>query len=127
MANKNIKLSELALTIEKELADYSEDVTENLKKEVRAVAKDAVAKLKATSPRDTGEYASGWKSRVEYESADDIRVRIYNSKKPQLTHVLENGHAKTNGGRVDGIPHIGPVEKEVRDKLDAKVKVVVRG
>ena len=122
-----IKVSDLAQAVAQELADYSQDVTDGVKKEVKQVAKDVVAELKQTSPRNTGDYAKGWKSRVEYESPEDIRVRVYNSKKPQLTHLLENGHAKQNGGRVNGIPHIGPAEQRAEDSLEGKVKVVARG
>lgn len=122
-----IKVSDLAQAVAQELADYSQDVTDGVKKEVKQVAKDVVTELKQTSPRNSGDYAKGWKSRVEYESPEDIRVRVYNSKKPQLTHLLENGHAKQNGGRVNGIPHIGPAEQRAEDSLEGKVKVVARG
>lgn len=122
-----IKVSDLAQAVAQELADYSQDVTDGVKKDVKQVAKDVVTELKQTSPRNSGDYAKGWKSRVEYESPEDIRVRVYNSKKPQLTHLLENGHAKQNGGRVNGIPHIGPAEQRAEDSLEGKVKVVARG
>lgn len=122
-----VKVDGLAQAIAAELAAYDQDVTDGLKKEVRKVAKEMVGQLKQTSPRDSGEYASGWKAKVEYESAQDIRVRVYNAKKHSLTHVLENGHAKVNGGRVEGIPHIGPAEQQAADKLENKVKVVVKG
>lgn len=122
-----IKVSDLAQAVAQELADYSQDLTDGVKKEVKQVAKDVVTELKQTSPRNSGDYAKGWKSRVEYESPEDIRVRVYNSKKPQLTHLLENGHAKQNGGRVNGIPHIGPAEQRAEDSLEGKVKVVARG
>lgn len=125
--DRKIPLQELEIAIVKELSEYSEEVTEGIKREVKSVAKEAVRTLKSTSPRDTGEYAQGWASKVEYESAEDIRVRIYNRKKPQLTHLLENGHAKVNGGRVDGKPHIGPAEQQIENKLQNGVKVVVKG
>lgn len=122
-----IKIADLADAVSRELAAYDQDVTDGVKKEVEQVAKDVVAELKQTSPRNSGDYAKGWKSRVEYESPEDIRVRVYNSKKPQLTHLLENGHAKQNGGRVNGTPHIGPAEQKAEKSLENKVKVVVRG
>lgn len=125
MARK-IPLQELEIAIERELAQYSEDVAEGLKREIKAVAKETVAELKSTSPRDTGEYARGWTYKVEFENAQDIRVRIRNRTKPQLTHLLEYGHAKTNGGRVQGKPHIRPAEQRAEKKLDGAVKVVVR-
>lgn len=125
MARK-IPLQELEIAIERELAQYSEDVAEGLKREIKAVAKETVTELKSTSPRDTGEYARGWTYKVEFENAQDIRVRIRNRTKPQLTHLLEYGHAKTGGGRVQGKPHIRPAEQRAEKKLDGAVKVVVR-
>ena len=120
-------VNDLAEAIAKELKQYSQDIADGLKNEVKQVAKEMVTDLKRASTKKSGKYASGWKDRIEYESNDDIRVRVYNSKKPQLTHLLENGHAKVNGGRVNGIPHIAPAEEEAEKKLDAKVKVVVKG
>lgn len=125
MARK-IPLQELEIAIERELAQYSEDVAEGLKREIKAVAKETVTELKSTSPRDTGEYARGWTYKVEFENVQDIRVRIRNRTKPQLTHLLEYGHAKTGGGRVQGKPHIRPAEQRAGKKLDGAVKVVVR-
>lgn len=122
-----VSIDGLADAVAKELRNYSQDVTDGVKKEVEQVAKDVVAELKQTSPRNKGYYAKGWKSRVEYESPEDIRVRVYNSKKPQLTHLLEHGHAKQNGGRVNGIPHIGSAEQKAEKSLEGKVKVVARG
>lgn len=126
MARK-IPLSDFETAIVKELSEYSDEVAEDIKRDVKRVAKETVQALRTASPRDTGEYAKGWSDKVEYENANDIRVRVYNKKKPQLTHLLENGHAKKNGGRVDGKPHIGPVEQEAEKKLQNGIKVVVKG
>ena len=117
---------QLEIEIEKALKNYSADVAEKVKKEVKDAAKNGVKKLKQTSPKKTGEYAKGWKYKVAYENSENIRVIIYNKNKPQLTHLLENGHAKAKGGRVEGIPHIRPVEKEIEKEIGEKVKVVVR-
>ena len=110
----------------KELKAYSDEVAEGIKKAVNDVAKETVRTLKTTSPRDTGKYARGWTFKVEFESPEDIRVRISNRTKWQLTHLLENGHAKVNGGRVDGKPHIRPAEQAAADKLVGAVKVVIK-
>lgn len=121
-----VTIDGLADAVAKELANYSQDVADGVKKEVRQVSREMVQELKRTSPRDSGQYAAGWRERTEFESAEDIRERVYNAKKPQLTHLLEHGHAKQNGGRVNGKPHIGPAEQEAEKKLTNGIKVVVR-
>ena len=63
MARK-IRLQELEIEIVKELKDYSDEVAEGIKKAVKDVAKETVRTLKTTSPRDTGEFARGWTSKV---------------------------------------------------------------
>lgn len=122
-----VSIDGLAAAVAKELAEYSQDVADGVKNEVKQVAKEMVQELKQTSPRDTGKYAAGWREKTEFESDEDIRKRVYNAKKPQLTHLLENGHAKKNGGRVNGKPHIRLAEQTAEKKLTNGVKVVVRG
>lgn len=121
-----VKVSDLAEAITRELVEYQQEVAGELKKQVKAVAKDTAQQIRANAPKDGGEYSEGWAARVEFESESDIRARIYNKKKPQLTHLLENGHAKVNGGRVNGKAHIGPAEQEAERKLLGKIKVIIR-
>ena len=122
----DISIDDLADTLAEELAGYSQEVTDDLKREVKQVAKEMVAELKATSPRDSGDYASGWTSTTESEGRNTVQVRVYNRKKPTLTHLLENGHAKVNGGRVEGKAHIGPAEQASEKRLENKVVVMVK-
>ena len=124
--SKKINVNELAVTIQLSLQKYSQEVAEGLKEETRKVAKKTVKRLKDTSPKRTGEYAKGWTSKVEYEGADEIRIKVRNRKKPQLTHILEHGHAKATGGRVAGRPHIRPAEQEAEKELLSKVEEIVK-
>lgn len=123
----NIKIGDLANAVVKELSNYQQEVTDDLKKDIRSVSKECLSEIKRESPRDTGEYRKGWRQKVMYESRDDIRITVYNATDYQLTHLLEYGHAKVSGGRVDGKPHIRPAEENAEKKLLKKVKVVVRG
>lgn len=120
-------VTDLAEAIAKELEQYSQDVTDGLKKEVKQVAKECKLEIQQKSPVLTGDYKKGWRDQVEYESGQDIRVVVRNKTDYQLTHLLENGHAKVNGGRVQGKPHIRPAEQNAEKKLLQRVKVVVKG
>lgn len=120
-----VKVDELAEAIARELQEYSEEVTEELKASVQSTAKTCVATLKQTSPKDTGDYAKGWRSRKAYESIHDLRMEVHNATDYQLTHLLEDGHAKVNGGRVEGQPHIQPAADEASRILEKDVKIRV--
>lgn len=122
-----VKVNELAAAIARELAEYKQDVTDGLKRDIKTVGKECAQEIKQNSPKLTGNYRKGWGQRVAYESDNDIRVVVRNKTDYQLTHLLEYGHAKQNGGRVEGKPHIGPAEQHAEEKLMRKVKVVVRG
>lgn len=118
-----ISIDDLADVVAEELREYSEEVSEELKASVKKAAKGAVENLRANSPKDTGDYAKGWASRVAYEDAADIRAEVYNRTDYQLTHLLEDVHAKVGGGRVPGQPHIGPAADEAARRLEEDVQV----
>ena len=117
-----VKINDLALEISKALQTYTAEVTEGLEEAKEKVAKNAVKKLKRRSPRKTGEYAKGWRA-TRVGSA----WVVHNATNYQLTHLLEHGHAKRGGGRVAGIPHIGPTEKEAIQEYLEEAERVIRG
>lgn len=122
-----VKIDGLADAIVKELEEYRQDITDELKREIKTVAKECKQDIQRNSPVLTGSYRKGWQDKVAYEGDDDIRVIVRNRTDYQLTHLLEYGHAKVNGGRVQGHPHIGPAEQRAEEKLMKKVKVVIKG
>jgi len=118
-----IKVSsdELADVISKEITEYSQEVTEALKENITEVANETQSRLKLTSPKRTGKYAKGWKIKKVYENKFDIRFVLFNTRY-QLTHLLEFGHAKQNGGRTRDFPHIGPAEEAATQSLTDRMK-----
>lgn len=124
--SKKIELKDFQKAIIQNLKEYSSEVVAESKKQVQQVGKETVNQLKETSPKRSGDYAKDWKMKKAFENANEIRVQVYNAHHYQLTHLLEYGHAKKNGGRVEAIPHIRPAEQAAAEKLDKKVKVVIR-
>lgn len=123
---KTIKAKDLAVAIENELRNYNKAVAEGIQLAAREAADACVQDIRAKAPRHTGKYRRGWKVKVLFESEDDIRIAVYNQTAPQLTHLLEYGHAKQNGGRVEGKAHIASAEQKAAKRLESRAKVVVR-
>lgn len=107
----------MAKTVETQLTkildEYEDEMVEELSRIAETVAKNTRKLLKRTSPRGSSErhYADGWSVKKGKQLNGGVNVVVYNRTKPQLTHLLEKGHAKVGGGRVEAIPHIAPAEK----------------
>lgn len=113
-----VKMTGLADEIMHCLNEYTDEVIEALDKAEESLAEEGVQELKKTSPRKTGKYARSWTQKK-------FRTKhVIHSKKPRyrLTHLLEHGHAKRNGGRVAAITHIKPVEDKLMKEIPKKIK-----
>lgn len=123
----NISIDQLAAEIAKELSQYSQEVVEKINVSSERVGKAAVQKLKQTSPKRTGAYAKSWTMTTERAVGQPHR-RIVHAKTPyyRLTHLLEHGHAKRGGGRVEGKPHIRPAEEMVIREFMAEVEEAIK-
>ncbi len=121
-----IKIDALGTEIAKMMEEYASEVASDVKAEAKTVAKEAVKELKTTSPEGPGSkkghYRDGWTFKVVEENAVSIGIKIYNKKKPGLTHLLEKGHAKRGGGRVEGKSHIAPVEQQAIEDYEKRLK-----
>lgn len=121
-----IKIDALGTEIAKLMEEYANKVDSDIKAEAKAVAKEAVKELKQTSPEGSGSrkghYKDGWVSKVEKENATSIDIKVHNKLKPGLTHLLEKGHAKRGGGRVEGKPHISKAEKNAIENYEKRLK-----
>ncbi|MFJ7950775.1 HK97 gp10 family phage protein [Lysinibacillus sp. NPDC096418] len=107
-------IGQLAAEINRQLALYANQTDETVQQIAEKTAREGVEELKVKSPKDTGEYAESW----TYKKVRGKFV-VHNKKHYRLTHLLEKGHAKVNGGRVAAQPHIKPVETQmVRDFED---------
>lgn len=108
------------------LEEYSEQISEVVSDAMVDIGKEAVTKLKSTSPKKSGEYARGWRIKKTRANRRNIDVTVYNIKKPSLTHLLENGHVIRNKygtfGRVGGRKHIEPVAEWAETELTQTIE-----
>ena len=109
------------IQMKKLLDQVDKEVQKAIDVGMKQVAKEAVSKLKSSSPRKTGKYARGWTTK----QIDKNGIVIHNSKHYQLTHLLENGHVIRNKkgtyGRTSGIKHIQPVEQWASEELPRRI------
>lgn len=88
------------------------------------VAKQGEQSLAANTSKDTGETASGWKSKIKTKG-DVTEIEWYNDAHPELevnlAKLIELGHGTRTGGYVPPKPYIkksmDPVFKSVGDKV----------
>ena len=122
MGASKVGIDGLSKAIEDGLKEYTADVADNIKEAVTGVSKGMAKELRRTSPKGYGEYAKGWTAKKIKEDAYRVRYVIHNKKKPYITHLLENGHAKRGGGRVEARPHIAPAYKRATAELMDRIE-----
>lgn len=128
--SKKIKVDDLSKEIMKCLEEFKDVTEEACEKGVLETADEAVRELRSAHPAGSGEYGSwdeydkGWTKRKSGQKTKlkGIQAIVWNEKHYRLTHLLEKGHAKVNGGRTRAFPHIAPVEQKCDENLIKNIK-----
>lgn len=106
--------------------EYDRDMKRKVNTSVDKVGKEAVQKLKDTSPKKTGDYAKGWRLKRERGRNGINDVTIHNATEYRLTYLLENGHVIRNKkgtyGRTSGRKHIKPVEEYFNSEVVEEIE-----
>lgn len=132
MAN-SIDPKELQNAVMDCLENYAEDIQEDVVEVTDTVTKEAKKELIQTSPKRKGnrdkKYYKGWSIKTGGRTRNNkyrYTKAVWNKTNYQLTHILEFGHATSNGGHTKAQPHIRPVEEKYgtkfMDLLDRKVR-----
>lgn len=124
----NVKIDGLADAVAEVLEDYGEQLNDDIKVDVEAVAaqcvKDVKQNARAAFPASR-KYYKDWKATKTDETPFGVVVTVHSPRHYMLAHLLEHGHAKRTGGRVEGRPHIGPAEEKARESLMQKIKIKI--
>ena len=118
-----IKADDLAKTVSQVLKEYEGATIETMKKAVDRTSKQAVRDLKASTHKRNNAYSRDWASKKRKTTNEWAYAKtVYNKKHYRLTHLLEKGHRKVNGGMVAARPHIAKVEQEAVNELYREIK-----
>ncbi len=122
MSGKKIPVDRLASEVMKGLNEYSDLADNVLKKAVKDAGTKVKKLIRNTAPSKHGTYAKSWRTKTTAESSHNIEVTVYSPTRYFLAHLLENGHAKRNGGRVSGKAHIAPAEETAANEMVMKIE-----
>ncbi len=67
--------------------------------------------IKSENALGKGKYRKSWSVKKTLETPTSLSVAVHSKTQYQLTHLLEYGHAKRNGGRTQAKVHIAPAEQ----------------
>lgn len=121
----SIPVEKLGEAVADALQSYGEAIAADIKEDVASTSREAVKALKARAKAaypNSKEYYKDWKAVKLEENSVALVMVIHSPRHYMLAHLLEHGHAKRNGGRVEGRPHILPTEDEASETLLKKIK-----
>lgn len=115
-------IDDMAAEIMKGLMEYADLADSTMKKAVRKTATEVKKEISANAPKRSGKYRKSWATRKTKENSHTLEMAVHSKDRYQLAHLLEHGHAKRNGGRVEGKPHIAPAEENGADLLESLIR-----
>lgn len=122
----NVNPDSLTEQITESLAEYTDEIAKKIDDSVTECGNELLTNIKRDSPKETGDYKRGWRLKVTSANTGNKSVMVYNATKGFLTHLLENGHAKRGGGRVEAKPHIRKNEVEIVSKFEKSVEEIIK-
>lgn len=125
---KTIKPADLGDAIAEELIVYHRRILERVNAAGEEAVKALVKKTKATAPKQSGDFRKAITYKVTERPGTGDKRFTWGAKSPhhRLTHLLVHGHAKANGGRVEGDPFLENALNEVLPAYENAVEEVVK-
>jgi len=127
---QTLTVNQFETTVNNILADFKDAVNADVEQVTRQVSKEAVRNVKANIDtagiKGTGAYKNSIKSRVTEKSVNRSSSVIY-AEAPhyRLTHLLEHGHAKVNGGRTNAFPHWSEAERKAITDFEKRLREAI--
>ena len=115
--SQKITIADLSEAVREQLESYRDIAIEAMNEAVKDVGDTVKKEIAANAPKDTGKYARSWKVSETAHTALGIEVTVHSPSRYRIAHLLEHGHAKRGGGRVQAYPHIAAAEEAGEKKL----------
>ena len=115
-------IDDMADVIMKGLTEYADLADTAMKSAVKKTATSVKKEISANAPKNSGKYRKSWTTKKTKENSHTLEMTVHSKDRYQIAHLLEKGHAKRNGGRVSGKPHIAPAEAHGEEMLTDLIK-----
>lgn len=112
-----IGINGLSDAVQEILNSYRDDAIDAMNEAVDDAAETVRKEISANAPKNTGAYARSWKTEETAKTALGKQVTVHSPSRYRIAHLLEHGHAKRGGGRVEARPHIAQAEEAGEKKL----------
>lgn len=121
--SQEIQISEMERVIMDALEQYADKAADVIGETLPLVGQETAQDLRATSPKLTGNYAASWTYGMQTSrgSKKKNKLVVYNKKHYRIVHLLEKGHAKKNGGRVEAKVHVKPAQDRAEQKAIERI------
>lgn len=125
--SESVTIDQLSATITKQLTEYNEAVAKGTKQEAKKSMQQLVRQTKATAPRKRPKYYKAISSKAEFENASGVTYVWYvKGSEYRLSHLLEYGHAKRNGGRTKAYHFIQAATDPILASYTAAVERILQ-
>ena len=124
----SIQVDGLADLIADYMTNYTQEVTDGVKKATTIVAKEVNEEIKnhITFKEHSGDYVKAFRTTTSFEDRYEKRLTWYvGNGHYRLTHLLEDGHALHQGGRARAYPHIKYGEELAKKRMEELAKEAI--
>lgn len=124
---RTVQATNVSAAISANLADYGEEVSQQLKQITEAAMADLVQRTKATAPKGRrGKYARQITSESKTTAVGTKCTWYVKAPDYRLTHLLVHGHATRDGGRTRANPFLQNALDQVLPDFENALKEAIR-
>lgn len=121
-----VDASKLEISVLTLLDEFSADTYKAVAVAIKETGDEVVRLLKQAGDFKGKKYRNSWTNTFEQRRLSATSI-VHNKKHYRITHLLEFGHAKQNGGRVRAFPHIEPINEMTGKMFEEKLEQLLGG